>query len=159
MTDEALAGVDALSKQVAEMLARIAAAERARAEPKPRDLLNVTASIVGIGLVILLGFVTWALIYHAIPEDNQTAFNLLIGILSTNVGLVVGFFFGSSMANRKQQDISTSQAATIATQASAIQATAVQAASQTTGAVSGITDANNPAVVTTTTTKVTGDTT
>lgn len=69
-----------------------------------RDLLNWTGAVVASGLVSILAFVTWALVYRTIPEANQNALTLLIGILSANVGAVVGFYFGSSSQAKKQAD-------------------------------------------------------
>ena len=47
---------------------------------------------------------TWALVYVAVPEANNNALTLLIGILSANVGMVVGFFFGSNVSSKKQTE-------------------------------------------------------
>ena len=57
-------------------------------------------SFVAASLMVVLAFVTWALVFRQVPEGNQEALMLLIGILSANVGLVVGFFFGSSHSSR-----------------------------------------------------------
>lgn len=111
--------------------------------PSNRDVVNWAGSVVGIGMVGLLGFAMWALVYHEIPANNANQFTLLIGVLSANVGMVIGFYYGSSSANKTKD-------ATIATLAGTAQTTATNV---------GITDTANPAVVTTTTTKVTGDTT
>jgi hypothetical protein len=72
----------------------------------PSLMMALTGAFVATGLVCILGFVTWALVFEQIPDANANSFTLLIGILSTNVGLVVGFFFGASYANsRKDQTI------------------------------------------------------
>lgn len=70
----------------------------------PQESLNIAGSFVAFGLVSILGFVTWALVFVAIPEANENALTLLIGILSANVGMVVGYFFGSSVNNKKQSE-------------------------------------------------------
>ncbi len=64
--------------------------------------LNATAASVALGLVGILGFVTWALVFRELPKANEPSFTLLIGILSTNVGLIIGFFFGSSAASARK---------------------------------------------------------
>ena len=69
-----------------------------------RESLNLAGAFVASGLIAILGFVTWALVFAEVPEANQNALTLLIGILSANVGVVVGFFFGSSVTSKKQTD-------------------------------------------------------
>lgn len=69
-----------------------------------REALNMAGAFVAAGLIAILGFVTWALVFRAVPEANANALTLLIGILSANVGVVVGFFFGSSVTSKKQTE-------------------------------------------------------
>lgn len=71
---------------------------------RDREALNLAGAFVAAGLIAILGFVTWALVFQKVPEANQNALTLLIGILSANVGVVVGFFFGSSVTNKKQSE-------------------------------------------------------
>lgn len=92
-------------------------------EPKVKDAreaLNLAGAFVAAGLIAILGFVTWALVFRAVPEANANALTLLIGILSANVGVVVGFFFGSSVTNKKQAETIDKQAATIQSAQSAL---------------------------------------
>lgn len=69
-----------------------------------REALNVAGAFVAFGLIAILAFVTWALVYIRIPDGNENVFTVLIGILSANVGMVVGFFFGSSVTSKKQSE-------------------------------------------------------
>ena len=69
-----------------------------------RESLNMAGAFVAAGLIGILGFVTWALVFAEVPDANQNALTLLIGILSANVGVVVGFFFGSSVTSKKQTE-------------------------------------------------------
>lgn len=82
-----------------------------------REALNVAGAFVAAGLICILGFVTWALVFAEVPDANQNALTLLIGILSANVGVVVGFFFGSSVTNKKQTDAIEAMAKTAQTAA------------------------------------------
>lgn len=66
--------------------------------------LNLTGGIIGFSLVAILGFMAWSLVYRAIPEENESTLNVLLGILSTQVGMVVGFYFGSSVASKRQTE-------------------------------------------------------
>lgn len=82
---------------------------------KASSAINIAGAAVAVGLVSILAFMTWALVFVTIPSQNKDALGLLIGVLSSNVALVVGFFFGSSASARQQQ-------ATIDTLANAAQA-------------------------------------
>jgi len=85
-----------------------------------RDALNLAGSVIGIMLVGILAFLSWALVFIAIPSGNETAVNVLLGILSTQVGIVIGFFFGSTVTNKKQADTIEKQATTIQTAQAAL---------------------------------------
>lgn len=78
-----------------------------------RWALNISGALVGMGLVGILAFVAWALVYKTVPPENENSFSTLLGILSAQVGMVVGFYFGSSIGNKKQSDAIASQAETI----------------------------------------------
>ena len=69
-----------------------------------REAMNIAGAFVAAGLISILGFVTWALVFIKVPVDNAIALNLLIGNLSALVGMVVGFFFGSSVTTKKQSE-------------------------------------------------------
>jgi hypothetical protein len=69
-----------------------------------REILNWTGGVIGVALIGMLGFALYALIYVRVPAENKEALTLLIGILSANVGLVVGFYFGSSSTAKKQTE-------------------------------------------------------
>jgi hypothetical protein len=88
-----------------------------------RATLNIAGGMVGVGLVFVLGFVTWALIFREVPQPNQNALTLLIGILSANVGMVVGFFFGSSATSKRQAETIDTLAKTAQTAGVALNST------------------------------------
>lgn len=66
--------------------------------------LNLIGGVVASGLIGILAFVTWALVFRTVPETNENALLILIGILATNIGQVVNWFFGSSSESKKQTD-------------------------------------------------------
>lgn len=80
-----------------------------------RDIINWTGGIVAVGLILILGFMTWALVMRTVPAENQNALLLLIGNLTGLVGIVVAFYFGSSSAAKKQADTIDKLAATAQT--------------------------------------------
>lgn len=66
--------------------------------------LNLTGGLIGFVLVLILGFMSWALVFRAIPDQNESTLNVLLGILSTQVGMVVGFYFGNSVGSKRQTE-------------------------------------------------------
>lgn len=72
---------------------------------KPDRLaMNAIGAAVALGLVLILGFTTWALIFREIPKSNESAFLILIGILSTNITSIISFFYGRTVDDRKNQE-------------------------------------------------------
>lgn len=69
-----------------------------------KETLNIIGGIVALGLVVILGFITWALVYRAIPAGNENTLIQLVGVLSANVGVVVGFFFVSNVGAKRQSE-------------------------------------------------------
>lgn len=69
-----------------------------------QEVLNVVGGVVALGLVAILAFITWALVFRAIPVGNENTLIQLVGVLSANIGLVVGFFFGASSQQKKQAE-------------------------------------------------------
>lgn len=85
-----------------------------------RESLNLAGAFVAAGLICILGFVTWALVFREVPKPNENALTLLIGILSANVGVVVGFFFGSSVMSKRQTETIDTLAKTAQTAGAAL---------------------------------------
>lgn len=85
-----------------------------------QNALNWAGGFVAAGLVTILGFMTWALVYVTVPEANQNALTLLIGILSANVGVIVGFYFGTSVTAKKQAETIDTLAKTAQTAGAAL---------------------------------------
>ena len=68
----------------------------------PTLIQNLAAAAIAIGLIMILGFCTFALIFTEVPKANQNALLIVIGILSTQVTSIVNFFFGSSITTNKK---------------------------------------------------------
>ena len=69
-----------------------------------REFINVAGSIIGLLLVGIVAFLAWALVFRTIPEQNREAMNWLMAILSAQVGIVVGFYFGNTIGAKKQAE-------------------------------------------------------
>lgn len=85
-----------------------------------REVLNIAGGFVAAGLITMLAFATWALIYREVPGPNRDALMVVIGILSMNVGQIVAFFFGSSQTNKKQAETIETLAKTAQTAGAAL---------------------------------------
>lgn len=79
-----------------------------------RRLLNRTGASVAILLILLLGASVGALIHFDIPKDNHDILLVLVTVIANSVTGVVGYFFGSSVAQSRQGEIIATQASTIA---------------------------------------------
>ncbi len=77
--------------------------------------LNIAGGLIGVGVVSILAFITWALVFRQIPDGNENVLTLLVGILAANVGMIVGFFYGSSADSKKQGETIGVMAKTAAT--------------------------------------------
>lgn len=62
------------------------------------------AGLIAGGLIAILGFLTWALVFRDIPGANENSMTVLLGILSAQVSMVVGYYFGSTVGAKKQTE-------------------------------------------------------
>lgn len=73
----------------------------------PKEVLNFAGGLIAFALVGLLIFIAWAFIFREMPAANREPMLMLLGIISTNVGQVVGFFFGTSYGSQKKSEAIT----------------------------------------------------
>lgn len=90
----------------------------------PQAILNWFGGGIAVGLILVMGFVTYALVYREVPETNQNALLILIGILSTNITSVIQYFFGSSAQTKQQSETIDTLAKTAQTAGTALASTA-----------------------------------
>lgn len=72
-----------------------------------KEVMNLAGGAIAFCLVGLLGFLAWAFVFRTMPPDNREPMLMLMGILSANVGQVVGFFFGTSYGSQKKSEAIT----------------------------------------------------
>lgn len=70
-----------------------------------RQTMNRQGGSIAMLLCLMLGFCLWALVFREVPEANQNALLVVIGILSGALGQVVNFYFGSTSSSKQQQGI------------------------------------------------------
>lgn len=80
-----------------------------------RRLLNRTGAAVAGGLITILAGSFWMLVFHDLPKDNHDIILILVTTIANAVLMIVGYFFGTSVATSKQGEIIAQQADTIAT--------------------------------------------
>lgn len=85
-----------------------------------REVLNLAGSLIALAMILMLGGTLWALVRLEVPQPNRDALMVVIGILSSNVGTIINFFYGSSATNKKQADTIEKQASTIEAAQSAL---------------------------------------
>lgn len=71
---------------------------------------DIVAGVVAVAVLAILGFIAWALVYMPIPQENQNAITVLLGVVAAQVSGVVGYYFGSS-ASSKAKDVALADAA------------------------------------------------
>lgn len=80
-----------------------------------RQTMNRQGGAIAMLLCLMLGFCLWALVFREVPEANQNALLVVIGILSGALGQVINFYFGSTSSSKQQQGIIDKQADAIKT--------------------------------------------
>lgn len=76
--------------------------------------INFSGVILAIIVIALYWFLAYALVYIKIPEQNSTNLAMVIGVVGNLVGIIIGWYFGSSASNKRQGEIIATQASTIA---------------------------------------------
>jgi hypothetical protein len=65
---------------------------------------DITAGAVALSVLSILGFIAWALVYMPIPQENQNAITVLLGVVAAQVSGVVGYYFGSSASSKAKDE-------------------------------------------------------
>jgi len=81
---------------------------------------RLAGAAIGVGLIGILGFLTWALVYRVIPESNRDSMTIILGILSMQVGTIVNAHYGRTLAEGKKDEVIAQQASTIQAAQSAL---------------------------------------
>lgn len=81
--------------------------------PSLRAGINWGGAFIVTALSLMLMFCLWSLVYKRIPETNQNALLLLIGILARDFGAVVSWFFSGSLTGRQKDETINKMAKTL----------------------------------------------
>lgn len=69
-----------------------------------QEILNVAGALIAVGVVWLMGFALWALVFVRVPPENQNALLVVLGAVTTNLTTIVAFYYGTSVGSKKQSD-------------------------------------------------------
>lgn len=69
-----------------------------------QNLTNKTRVFFGVVICLIYVFIISALIYIPIPEMNRGIIDVMFGSISTMMGMVFTFYFGSSEGSSKKTD-------------------------------------------------------
>jgi len=67
--------------------------------------INPIKTIAAIGVLFMMGFMCYALVYIKIPPENREALLILLGIISGSVSAIIGYYYGSSAGSKNKDDI------------------------------------------------------
>lgn len=85
--------------------------DRASARTRETEFVKSTGHIdwmqVCVGITVMLSFVSlqYALINLHIPDENRDTFMHMVGMIDTSVGLVIGYYFGSSKGSHDKSKL------------------------------------------------------
>lgn len=104
-------------------------------------------TLVAVSMITIFAIVVVVLLVQPMPmtEAAGNVLLVIIGMLTTKVGTIVDYYFGSNKEAKEQGETSRSQAATIATMAATAAPTVLTNGAAETAAWTEATAANTPA--------------
>ena len=67
--------------------------------------INPIKTFTALGVVLMMGFLCYALVKFEIPTNNKDSVMMLIGIISTSVVNIMSYYFGSSAGSKNKDEI------------------------------------------------------
>lgn len=86
-------------------LERVNADDRANARHMQEITKSWVPGAIAIFLHLLLAALLVMLSLHRVPQENKDAFMLALGMVSTGVASVWGYYFGSSSGSKAKDDV------------------------------------------------------
>lgn len=77
-------------------LEKVAADDRANARAREIATKDWVPAVLAIAINLAFFVLLFMMLTHAIPEQNKSAFDILLGMLGTGVASVLAYYFGSS---------------------------------------------------------------
>lgn len=66
--------------------------------------LEIIAAVIAIGLLTLTAIMTIIIMFYPIPSQNETLVGQGYGSVLSLMGIVVGFFYGTSTSSRRDRE-------------------------------------------------------
>lgn len=67
--------------------------------------INPIKTSVALGCLFMMGYLSHALVYVAIPENNLQPVNLILGSVTTVIIGIANYYFGSSAGSKNKDEI------------------------------------------------------
>jgi len=67
--------------------------------------INPIKTIAALGVIGMTSFMCHALVYVKIPQENREPLLMLLGMISGALGMIIGYYYGSSAGSKNKDDI------------------------------------------------------
>lgn len=88
-----------------EKLEQLAASDRDSARKREMEVKDWTPSLLGWTVLFFWGAGNYYVFTHALPAGSETLIARVLGTIDMSVGLVLGYYFGSSAGSSTKTDI------------------------------------------------------
>lgn len=85
-------------------MARLEVQDREGARRRQVDLRDWAPAVLAVVVHVLLAFLLYAMFTRAIPEQNKSAADILVGVLGGGVASVWSYYFGSSIGSKAKTE-------------------------------------------------------
>lgn len=94
----------ALSETTHIKLAELAVSDRTNARQREMTVRDWTPSILAWCIVVIFAASQWYVFTHALPLGSETLVARVLGTMDMALGLVLGYYFGSSASSEKKTE-------------------------------------------------------
>ena len=67
--------------------------------------INPIKTIASLGVIGMMAYLCYALVKIEIPPNNREPLLIILGIISTTVSNIIGYYFGSSAGSKNKDEI------------------------------------------------------
>jgi hypothetical protein len=101
---ELTAMLNKLEAETTVKLAELAVSDRNSARQREMTLRDWTPSTLAWLIVIIFAAAQWYVFTHSLPTGSETLVARVLGTLDMALGLVLGYYFGSSASSEKKTE-------------------------------------------------------
>ena len=85
--------------------AEMAYSDRDSARQREMAVKDRTPAIVAYAVLFIFGLANWYVFTHQMPVGNETLIARVLGTMDMAVGLILGYYYGSSQGSASKQNI------------------------------------------------------